>query len=93
MQLDLTAEKCQRVGDVVEDVPGDRCVERPSRGRVVERLPFEPGPIAESGAAGLGPGDHLVGEVDPDHAMTGLQEGLADQAGPAAGVEDQGIRR
>ena len=65
----------------------------PSGRRVEERLPLEPGPVAEPGAAGPGPGDHLVGEVDADHPMAGLQEGQADQPGPATGVEDQGVGR
>ena len=37
--------------------------------------------------------DHLVGEVDADHAMPGFEEGLADQPGTATGVEDERIGR
>ena len=68
-QLHLATDERRGVGDVVQDVSRDRGVERPAGDGVIQRLTMECGPVAEPGASGPGPGDHLLGEVDAHHPM------------------------
>src|SRR5207244_4030773 len=56
-----------------------------------ERDLEEPGFVTKPGAAATGAGDHLARKIDPDDAVPGPEQDLADQPRPAARIEHQAV--
>jgi hypothetical protein len=77
----------------VEHVTRDTCVERPFERGVEHGGLLEPRASAVPKAAPAGPGKHLGREIDTDHPAAGIEKRLADESGPATGIEQESSLR
>src|SRR5207245_10421402 len=83
----------ERVGDMVQDDTRYGVFQRFGPRELEHRSLVEPRAPSESRAPLPGAAHHLSGKVDTVNTMPGSEQGFGDEPRPAAGVEDERVRR